>query len=218
MMRCDQAEDYLNDYVDGLLQEELRLEVGEHLGGCPKCRAEEEALRNLLDETRNLPEEIQPDQDLWSGIQARIEGRVVEFPQRPRRGTAILRYALPVAAAVLVLVSAGLYVNLGEIQVPAPTPVPVQVNTSANTEDADARVHEAKEKLLEALRAQEDTLSPEVIAAVEESLAVIENAISDLQMALLDDPENPHLENMLIAVYESEMGLLEQALRLVSKG
>ena len=46
-----------------------------HLMQCDACRAEEQALRTLLDEAAALPEEIAPPRDLWQNIAPRLESR-----------------------------------------------------------------------------------------------------------------------------------------------
>jgi hypothetical protein len=50
--------------------------------------------------------------------------------------------------------------------------------------------------------------------AVSESLAIIEQAIQDIEAALDADPSNQELRTMLVAAYQKEVGLLRQAVLL----
>ena len=73
---------------------------------------------------------------------------------------------------------------------------------------------QAKQELLVALNELEDTLAPETIAIVKESLLAMEQAAQSIRLALNEDPNNPSLERMLLATYRSEVSLLKQAVQL----
>src|SRR5690606_25188212 len=78
----------------------------------------------------------------------------------------------------------------------------------------EAEYRTAKAELQEALEAARADLPPETAAAVAESLAAIDAAAEEIRLALADQPGNPRLERLLIAVYQQELNALEQVVRL----
>ncbi len=58
----------LNDYVEGLVSEDVARVVDVHLAACEECSARLEALTLLLSELAGLPDEARPARDLWSGV------------------------------------------------------------------------------------------------------------------------------------------------------
>ena len=62
----------LNDYLEGLVTEQVAGEVNAHLAACEECSARLERLTLLLSELAALPDAATPARDLWSGVQARI--------------------------------------------------------------------------------------------------------------------------------------------------
>ncbi len=208
-MNCDEARTYLNDYIDGLLEKRREKALGEHLRACAECREEERALRALVGQARGLPATIMPDRDLWPGIKARVEGNLVDIAAVRQRRPAMLHYAVAAAAAIVLVVGA-VVVWLLEDGAPAD----YAENNFTHTEQEYLG---AKEELLNALKAQEASLSPETVATVEANLAVIEGAVRDIRLALADDPDNPHLERILLATYRNEVRLLHQAVHLANE-
>lgn len=61
------------------------------------------------------------------------------------------------------------------------------------------------------LQAQRGALRPETIAAVERSLSIIDAAIDEARTALLNDPGNRTLLELLTASYERKLDLLRRA-------
>ena len=63
----------LNDYVEGLVTEDVARQIDVHLAACEACSGRLEALTMLLSELAELPDEAMPARDLWSGVRAGIE-------------------------------------------------------------------------------------------------------------------------------------------------
>jgi hypothetical protein len=76
-MKCEEFDLLLDDYVDGELADQDRLDVERHAAECTRCAHRRSRLHALLARTAALPREIQPPVDLWSGITARLGGGVV---------------------------------------------------------------------------------------------------------------------------------------------
>jgi hypothetical protein len=62
-----------------------------------------------------------------------------------------------------------------------------------------------------ALDAQRAILKPETVAAIERSLAVVDSAITEARSALLNDPGNRTLVDLLSASYQRKLDLLRHA-------
>jgi hypothetical protein len=98
-MRCDDAIALFTEYRDGDLDPSTRAELEAHLAGCARCRAEYEA----IDAARALLRDLRPEptpSGLARGVRARLRLR----PERP--SAVLMRWALPAAAAVVLVVVA----------------------------------------------------------------------------------------------------------------
>jgi anti-sigma-K factor RskA len=71
-MNCTECTARLQDYVDGHLSAPHIRAIQTHLGSCAHCRSELESLRALVAQVRTLPREIEPQRDLWRGINAQL--------------------------------------------------------------------------------------------------------------------------------------------------
>lgn len=219
-MKCVQTIECINDAIDGALTDELQRAFDAHLAECESCRAEYALMTSILTEASTLTASIQPDRDLWPGIELRIahteqESNVVGFP-----GRSFLRWAPLAAAAAVLLIALG--TQLGPVSAPVVPPEVVAVNspepdsepievdgTSVVLAGMEADYAQARETLLEALEARKDELPEDLVNTIEENLNIIENAVVDIHRALEDSPESPELKRMLHAAYRSEMTLLQ---------
>ena len=197
----------LHDYVDGLLSDEETRAVERELDRDAAYRAELDEVRALLAEARGLREAIEPKRDLWSGIQQRLESKQ-RVTARHRR----VMMAVAAAACIALFMVAGDIVR---------QPVPVDVPTATTNPDtppltaefqlAVNEYREARVTLIGVLDKRRDTLSPQTAAVVDENLQIIAQAIGEIEAALAADPANDTLQHMLVATYQKEVDLLQQA-------
>ena len=169
---------------------------------------------------RELPGAIDPPQDLWPGIEARIAGQ----PRAVDGGTdGVRRASSPspkvrwmAAAAVIGALAVGVWIGRN---VPPATPgVPadqIAANGPSGTVEAlhaayvtDARYMHEREALVRSLDAQLASLSPQTRAKVIASLATIHKSMRDLEAALGRDPSNALLQELLVNTYQDEMRVL----------
>jgi len=196
-MTCKEVRGRLDDWVEGALGEGEREAFAAHLAGCDTCRAEARAQEALLAAAADLPREIRPPRELWSGIDARLAES-----ERPQRA-GLPAWALVAAALALVLVTAAVTSILTRDHDEA---IALKVGRAD-----EARFLTASQELLAGLEAQD--LSPETMEIVRRNLEVIDAAIAELQAALERDPGNGELTRMLLATYQRKIDLLEQAAR-----
>jgi hypothetical protein len=67
------------------------------------------------------------------------------------------------------------------------------------------------DELRSTLQVQRAVLKPETVATVEHSLSVVDLAIEEARQALLNDPSNQTLLDLLTASYERKLDLLRRA-------
>jgi len=224
-MNREEMERRLNDYVDGLLSEEQVRAVERELDANPDLRKAEAELRSLLATARRLPKNIEPDRDLWEGIQKRLQPKwsAARPATRPIRVIQILRWALPVAVAATVLVVSGAGLRT-RTQRARPTGTPpeelypadvleVQL-ISAELQKVEADHNSTVAMLRQALDESKESLSPETVEVIDENLEIIERATEEIRAALKADPGNERLFHSLVATYNKEIDLLQQAVRL----
>lgn len=215
-MKNEDAREWVDDYVDGLLEDEQRVAFESCMADDDSLAQEVRALEELRREVSALPLSIQPSRDLWPQIRLELEDRasVINFGYARVRYP-VLRYAMAAAALVLVVFGLSVMVDMNPV-VEAPSPITQQ------TDDPELnRIEEnyvvARDELLGALRERRELLDDETLAIVEANLAIIENAVTDIQLALSVQPEDPGLELMLLAAYRSEMDLLQRAVKLADE-
>jgi hypothetical protein len=211
----------LNDYVDGLLSEDEARAFEKELESNLALRKAETQLRNLLASANRLPKDIQPQPNLWRGIQARLQPRRIMVHPRHAAPGWLFRLALPVAATILVVAGAGLVVrHMATRAAFTPTvwdrpgaDLGVRL-ISAELRPIETEYRRTTASLREQLEASKEFLAPETVQVIDENLAIIDKAIEEIHTALKKDPGNQRLVHSLIATYDKEVELLEQAVRL----
>ena len=165
----------------------------------------------LMRAARELPRGIAPQRDLWPGIE-----QAISKPE-PRRDWNRL---LTQAAAVLLLVggSSGLtWLALEGGQAPVQTGTrtqPLEFEMVAGS--FGERYHlgpefiDARNGLVAGLEAKLAQLPPETRLAVEQNIADIRAAISEMNQALANEPDNALLQDLLLSAYREELRLMRK--------
>lgn len=205
-MTCDTIIPLLDDHLDGALSPEDSARVDAHLATCPACRSEIEALRSILADARGLPRSVMPARDLWSGIEGRLGGQAgghlgVDSPPVRQSARPPVRLAWQLAAAVALVLAGAALGNLIRHETP--------VSTAFVTEQQ--RYERETAELARQVTQNPDRLPPATRAVVERNLAIVDAAIHDAEAALVTDPGNTALEQMVLARYEQRLALLKRA-------
>lgn len=224
----------LDDYVGGELSPREERDVRRHLMQCDACRAEEQALRLLLDEAAELPAEMAPPRDLWQGIAPRLQARVAP-PAAPAERVEEVRTIGPrpvrplpwwmTAAAGIALVATTALTTMriagnGADGAPPTTlaPQPAQPPASgaalASFRPAEQEYVKAISDLQAVLETRRGELAPQTVAALEENLRIIDEAIRESRAALAADPNSPELARMLSDTYDAKLNVLRRAVSL----
>lgn len=207
-----------NDLVDDLLHGADRAAAESHLAACARCAGEVNHLRATVASTNALPSTSAPPDELWSEIRSTIEaGKVAPLgtATRPPRGWWVTVPRMVVAASLLVVaassVTAYVMQQQGRSFVSSPVPT-LPVSWQVTERGYQASVLELREQLA----LLHDHLAPATIAAVEQSLATIDVAIAEAREAMLRDPGNAALPELLASNYRQKIELLRRATQLPS--
>lgn len=134
-MECDRILELLPGHLDGSMEERQETEVEAHLRDCPRCAAEEEALKETLALLRNLPPEKAPP-ELLEGVRRKIAAET----QQAAAGKGLFassRVRIPLEAAAAVLLFLLVYGIQKQIPVKdRPAPPPARVETASPSEGA----------------------------------------------------------------------------------
>lgn len=228
-MTCTEITKWLNEYADGELANDIRHAVDEHLTTCLSCNRELKEIRSLLDRARQLPVEIVPETELWRGIASRI-GDTTQDDSPTRQADPpswTLRRPFFAAAAVLVVaLSIPLVLGPGQPGKSARSSFPAladQGDSIRNRPDTAstamlARLEDGavlpRTDLLVALERQRDLLPPEVLSTIEENAVLLDEAIAEVRLALIQKPNDRQLQLLLAARYQQEVALLERVNRV----
>ena len=232
-MTHEQTLDLLDDYVGGELPPREERDVRRHLMQCDECRAEELALRALLDEAAALPEFIEPPTDLWQGIAPRLQARVDAPAERldevrvigPRPVRPLPWWMLAAASVALVVTTSFATLRFAgdgdgdadRAVLPAQqaqAPAPAGTAALASFAPAEQEYEKAIGDLETVLEQHRERLAPETVATLEANLRIIDQAIRESRAALARDPNSPELTRMLTDAYGAKLNVLRRAVSL----
>jgi anti-sigma factor RsiW len=137
-MTCEAFDTALPDYLEGTLDDSRRVSVERHLSECVRCTSLLRDIENISKQAAALPDMV-PSRDLWQGIEARIAAPVIPLAARPERQRRMVPAWIGIAAAALVVSTAGITYTLtarsfGAAQTPSIAPrVPRDTQARANT-------------------------------------------------------------------------------------
>src|ERR1700736_5874552 len=106
-MTCEAFDAALPDYLEGTQDDSRRASVEQHLGECVRCASLLRDVENISKEAAAMPDLI-PSRDLWQGIEARIAAPVIPLAARPERPRRFAPAWMGVAAAALIVSTAGI--------------------------------------------------------------------------------------------------------------
>jgi hypothetical protein len=232
----------LSDHLDGYLSGPDATVVSEHLLLCDSCAATYNALADLVTSASGLEHSVAPPDDLWTELRKSLEDRkdIVLPTSRnggsgPAGSTVVRQLSgrmvamLAVAAVVLIVLSSGITAVVlrrgsSDSAVGKPPSVLVQRGPLGAGASMPARFRQTEnefnrtiEELQLAVDTQRGQLSPETIRTVDRSLAVVDSAIAEARAALLADPNNQMLVDLLSASYQRKLDLLRRTSELGSR-
>jgi putative zinc finger protein len=112
-MTCEAFDAALPDYLEETLDDSMRAPVEMHLRECVRCAGLVRDLENIQRDASALPDLV-PARDLWDGIEARIAAPVIPLAARPERRRSFAPAWMGIAAAALIMSTAGITYTLTE--------------------------------------------------------------------------------------------------------
>jgi len=166
--------------------------------------------RQLDDRIRDLPRSIDPPTDAWPQLAAQIRARAA----RRRR--------VPIGVAIAAAVAGGVWWGAGRMPRPADLQpaladapqvlaVPVVVPTPAPAPElipGEGELERAATELARAYDRRRPLLDRELLAVYEENLDIVDAAIERSRAALVERPDDPHLQQVLGRAYHHKLALL----------
>jgi hypothetical protein len=214
---CNQLVPLIDDIIDGVLDEPEATTVRAHLDDCPTCRSEIQRGRDLVAAARSLPRSIEPERELWTGIRDRIETRRVVSGRFDRSNPPPSRRLWWAAAAAVFIVSISVAYMAGMqrsrtviAEDPRTDHGVIEAAYAFPAEDLEA----ARDLLRAGLDRRRDELSTETWSVVMDNMAVIDDAIERIEIALAENPSDGRLNRQLTAAYRRQIDLLQRATRL----
>src|SRR5688572_25298796 len=106
-LTCEAFDAALPDYLEDTLDDLLRASVEMHLRECVRCTGLVRDIETIRKDAAALLDLV-PSRDLWEGIDARIAAPVIPLAARPERVKRIVPAWMGVAAAALIVSTAGI--------------------------------------------------------------------------------------------------------------
>lgn len=211
------ADQTFSDWFDGILADEERAALEQHLVACASCRAAAAEWRQTIDHLHSAPRTVEPAHDLWPALQHRL----VRGPAGSEHRTARAQWwtrstSLAAAAALLVALSSGATAYLMQRADERADVTAAAAGDRPSVLAEEAYRHVAAQ-LFESYAARRDELAPATVQVVERSLRVIDAAIAEARDALARDPANRAVAEMLEASYRHKIDFLRRTAELPSR-
>lgn len=151
---------------------------------------------------RDLDRDIQPTRDLWPGI----ERQIASYPQRHRNDWLykVMPYAM--AASLLIAVTA---LILSVTQVGSREELKY-VSLERSIGEMQNEFMAVRNPAIQQFEAANRGLDRETLLLLRKNIEIIEKARKEIELALLANPENLRLIDMLMRVHQQELNLLNQ--------
>ena len=167
---------------------------------------------------QRLPRSVEPERDLWTGIHSQITAAAPPVADALRGRGVSIGWAIAASVtslAVGIFITRGLQRDRAPVQQVANSPVTL-LPAAAEYSFVPASTDAVRMKLRESCAAQLANLPPVTRAKVEKNLLLIKQAVSDIQSALVKDPGNALLQDLLVTTYQNELDTLANVQALAS--
>jgi hypothetical protein len=181
----------------------------------------DDPLRQML---ASLPKDVQPERDLWQGIQAEITKTPIVTDSAPVVHFSSTRW-FQIAAGVLLVLATSFTtfvitrqsmekdaVQMAQTQqqvtVPTATAPLNAMPVSFGPETLGADYLKARSDLDKRFEERIKTLAPSTRAKLERNLAELRHAANEISATLAENPSDPLLQDLLMSTYQRELQLL----------
>lgn len=166
---------------------------------------------------RSLPCELEPQRDLWPGIEARLE----PHPVRRRPAWAWQAAAAVVLVAASSLITASLLqrddARTAQVATPA-TALPAVQSAFGQRSGLGAGYESARRELATDLEQRMSSMPASARYKLAANLAEMRRAADEINAALALQPGDPLLEELLLNTYQDELGVIASVNQLTRTG
>jgi hypothetical protein len=211
-MRCSEAKELINDFVDASLSAGQEAALRNHLERCSGCQEFLRDFQRIVQGARELPS-VSPSPAAWQKIAAAVSQTRLDSPapdaERPAWISflwkpARLRYALA-AALALVILGGGLAIGLRLARSGGG-----EGYTLAKLKEAQHHYVLAIKALDEAIAAQKNGVDPQLAAIFKKNLEAINGTIQAYQEVVEKNPNDVTARSYLLAAYREKVTFLEE--------
>ena len=167
----------------------------------------------------SVPRDVQPERDLWQGIQAEIAKTPIVTDAAPVVHFASSRW-FQIAAGLLLVLATSLttfVITRNSMEQnpamqmannPVPTPALSAMPVSFGPEVLGAEYLQARSELNQRFQERLKTLPPATRVKLEGNLADLRKAANEIAQTLNEHPSDPLLQDLLMSTYQRELQLL----------
>jgi len=208
----------LNDYADGTLAPAASAVAARHIDECAECRETLSRLRSVMGSAA-AARTIDPPESAWDAVRGEIEQRKVVALGTPHAGGGGRSMFRMATAAVALIAASSLVTALVMRRGEAPATPVASATGGADAQllalpgsmrNAERAYLATVDELTAVLDESRERLAPETVRALERSLAIIDEAIAEAREALLHDPANQLVRDLLRKGYEQKVDLLRR--------
>jgi hypothetical protein len=156
---------------------------------------------SLARQIKNLDREMQPERDLWLGIERQIQ----DFPQKRKLTLPSDWMPYGIAASLLVAFSA-LMLNIVQLDKPDSG----YVSTDQSFDRMQSEYVQIRNPMVQKFWEVNKDLDESVLNDLYRNLDILEQARRDIEAQVRENPENRRLVEMLMSIHEQELDLLKQ--------
>jgi len=160
----------------------------------------------LARDVRALDMEIQPDRNLWPGIERKIE----DFPESKKTGFSVSWMRFGMAASVLMAFSA-LVLSVTDFRVDDGAAALVFNQSRPGTlETMQVEYLKTRDPLVAQFTETNRDLAPDTLEELYRNIEIVAQARLDIESQVKKDPTNRRLVEQLMRIHEREIELLKQ--------
>jgi hypothetical protein len=222
-MNCNECQEIISDYIDGMLEMGEQATIERHLADCEPCRMVRDDLLQVIHFSRQLPLHT-PSSAVWARIQSSVaDEQPAGFLPRikawiGRLESRHLNLSLPQlaasAVALAVVVSVGvMFAKHGDTDTStmqmaeAVPPSVLKVNPLSSPERQNV---EERISYLEAnIQQRKANWDPELRQAFEKNMLYVEQSLLECQQHLSGNPNDQVSRELMLNAYREKIRLLE---------
>lgn len=156
---------------------------------------------SLARQIKNLDREMQPERDLWLGIERQIQ----DYPQKRKLTLPSDWMPYGIAASLLIAFSA-LMLNIVQLEKAEPR----FVSTDQSFDRMQSEYIQVRNPMVQKFWEVNKDLDEKILNDLYRNLDILEQARRDIEAQVRENPENRRLLEMLMSIHAQELDLLKQ--------